>query len=328
VGLLSESNQRPQGMNMNATESKRLRLRTLLESQETEILVGAHNGLTARLVEEAGFVGVWLGGLEVSASQGLPDRSLLTMTEHMTAADRANLSSGIPVLADCDAGFGSQENVFRLVQEYEKIGIAGVCIEDKRHPKLNSFCEGDQNLETVKNMTEKLDAAMAARLDPNFVVVARVESFIAGLDLCEAMQRAEAYEAVGADAIVVHSKELQPTQIEAFMCSWSSKTPIICIPTTYSETPLRRFRELGVSVVVMANVVIRAMIQSTQQVLKNLRETGCLDSVSEEVCPLSEVFRLQEACFPMRSSGFCSESGQSRRTVPNQGAVRFAEGLK
>lgn len=138
---------------------KAKKLRELLYSNQVVRVMGAHNGLSAKLAEQAGFHAIWASGLEISASYAVPDANILTMTENLQAAVVMNESTSIPIICDCDSGYGSVNNVIRMVKEYERNGIAGICIEDKQFPKLNSFVKGSQKLADIDEFSNKIRAA-------------------------------------------------------------------------------------------------------------------------------------------------------------------------
>ena len=151
---------------------------------------GAFDAMSAKLVELSGFDAVWAGSFAISATHALPDASILTMTEFLAAASRMSDACSIPVIADCDTGFGGPSNVSHMVKKYEGAGIAAVCIEDKVFPKQNSLLEGGtQELLPEKEFAAKLIAAREAKSDPDFMVIARTEALIAGLGTAEAVQR-------------------------------------------------------------------------------------------------------------------------------------------
>src|SRR5262244_782365 len=154
-------------------------LRRLLASPSPIVLAGAHDGLSARLVEEAGFDGVWASGFEISASHAVPDASILTMSEMLDASRRMTDAIAIPVVADADTGFGNAINAIRTVQAFERAGIAGLCIEDNVFPKRCSFYPGVKRLLTdIDEQALKIGAAVGARATPEFVVIARTEALI------------------------------------------------------------------------------------------------------------------------------------------------------
>src|SRR5690606_39038380 len=167
----------------------------LLERPLTHI-IGAHNPLSARLAEEAGFDGIWASGFELSAAYGVPDASLISMTQHLEMTRAIAEAVSIPVVADIDTGYGNSINVMYAVEKYEAAGAAAVVIEDKTFPKDTSLLAGGrQELVRIEEFQGKIEAAVAARHDPNFLIIARVEALIAGLGQEEAIRRGEAYAA-------------------------------------------------------------------------------------------------------------------------------------
>ena len=154
--------------------TKHARLREAIARGTFSMAAGVHDGLSARIAADSGFDVLWASGLGISASHAVPDDSVLTMTEFLNAARVINEATDLPVLADCDTGFGDARNVARMVDQYERAGVAGVCIEDKVFPKRNSLGDGSQTQETIEAFCEKLENAKAAKQDPDFVVVARI----------------------------------------------------------------------------------------------------------------------------------------------------------
>jgi phosphoenolpyruvate phosphomutase len=182
----------------------------------------------------------------------------------------------------------------RLVQKLEQRGVGGVCIEDKLFPKTNSFIGGEQQpLADVEEFAGKIAAGKDAQSDDNFCIVARVEAFIAGWGLEEALRRAEAYRQAGADAILMHSKKGDPSDIEAFMKEWGDRHPVVIVPTKYYSTPTDRFRDLGVSMVIWANHTLRSSIIAMQQTVKKIKKEQSLRNIEDKVASIDEVFRLQ-----------------------------------
>src|SRR5688500_15692932 len=169
-------------------------LRALIRRPGAIVVAGAHNALASRLVQEAGFDAIWASGLEISASFGVPDADILTMTEHLDVVRTMVRTSGIPVIADCDAGYGNAINVARTIRLYEEIGVGGVCIEDNVFPKQNSFYTRDVvPLASIPEQVGKLRAAKDTQRSSDFVLIARTEAFIAGHGLQAALDRANAY---------------------------------------------------------------------------------------------------------------------------------------
>ena len=182
--------------------------------------MAAHSPLSAMLAAEAGFDAIWASGFELSAMYGVPDVSIVSMTQHLDMTRAMVERSGIPVVADIDTGFGNAINVLYAVQQYERAGAAAVVMEDKSFPKVTSLIAGGrQDMVRIEEFQGKIEAARAARRDNDLVIVARTEALIAGLGQDEALTRARAYESAGADLILVHSRQKTPDEIEAFVAA-------------------------------------------------------------------------------------------------------------
>src|SRR5512136_1123366 len=173
---------------------KTTQFKQLLNSSQLEFLVEAHNGLSAMIVEEAGFKGIWGSGLTISASVGVRDSNELSWTQVLDIVEFMSDATNIPIMLDADTGYGNFNNVRRLVRKLEQHNVAAACIEDKIFPKCNSFINsGEQSLADIDEFTGKIKAAKDTQQDPDFCVVARTEAFVVGRDLKEALKRAEAY---------------------------------------------------------------------------------------------------------------------------------------
>src|SRR5499427_8228394 len=214
--------------------SKTQQFKQLLQSGRLEFLMEPHNALSARIVEEAGFGGIWASGLSIAASLGVRDNNEASWTQVLEVVEFMADATNIPILLDGDTGYGNFNSVRRLVAKLEQRGVAGVCLEDKLFPKTNSFLNGSaQPLAEVEEFCGKIRAAKDTQHCPDFVVVARVESFIAGWGLDEALRRAEAYHRAGADAILIHSARPDPAEILAFRREWGDRLPVVIVPTKY-----------------------------------------------------------------------------------------------
>lgn len=273
---------------MNSTTA----LRKMITGAEISRVAGAHDPLSASLVEASGFDGVWASSFTISAANGLPDMSLLSMTDYLEAAGRMAAVCSVPILADCDTGFGGVPNVVYLVQRYEAVGVAGVCIEDKLFPKTNSFVDLRQQLLDVDEFARKIEAGKNAQRDPDFVLVARTESLITGAGVDEALRRAHQYVEAGADAILVHSKKKSPHEVIEFLGEWQGRAPVIVVPTTYHDWHFTDAANAGVSMVIYANHALRAAVRSMSQVLTRIQSAGASTSVEDIISPVSEVFEL------------------------------------
>ena len=209
-------------------------------------LMSAHNPLSARLAEEAGFHGIWASGFELSAAYGVPDASLLSMTQHLDMTRAICEQVTVPVVADLDTGYGNAINVSHVVGAYARAGAAAVVIEDKTFPKDTSLLAGArQELVRVAEFQGKIEAAVAAGKGRGVLVIARTEALIADLGLDEALIRGRAYAEAGADLILIHSKKKTPEEIVAFTERWDGNVPLVIVPTAYPELTEVKIRALG-----------------------------------------------------------------------------------
>ncbi|HEX2676276.1 MAG TPA: phosphoenolpyruvate mutase [Polyangiales bacterium] len=267
----------------------------MLASKDVAILMEAHNGLSAKLAAEAGFKGLWASGLSISAALGVRDNNEASWTQVLEVLEFMSDATDLPILLDGDTGYGNFNNARRLVRKLEQRNIAGVCLEDKLFPKTNSFISGEkQALAEVDEFCGKLRAAKDTQNDPDFVVVARTEAFIAGWGLDEALLRATAYAENGADCVLVHSKRSDSNEILAFMEKWDQRIPIVIVPTKYPKEPISKFVEAGVSNFIFANHALRSVVTVLQRNLRILHDTQDLMSIEKDIVPVSEIFRLQD----------------------------------
>ncbi len=272
--------------------TKATKLRELLRTKDLVRFMGTHNGLSARLVEQAGFEAVWQSGLEVSTSFAVPDANILTMSEYLNVAEQINDATSLPVMVDCDTGYGNSNNVIHMVKKFEATGIAAVCIEDKMFPKVNSYIPGRQELAPIAEFVGKIMAAKNAQNSKDFMVVARVEALIAGWGQEEALKRAHAYVDAGADAIFIHSKALDSREIIEFVKAWSNKAPLVICPTSYPSITEEQMKELGIKMVIYANHGIRAAIKSMKDIYGEIIKNGIV-AVNDKIASMKDVFELQ-----------------------------------
>jgi phosphoenolpyruvate phosphomutase len=266
--------------------------------------MGARDALEARLIENAGFDFVWSSSLGISASFAVPDASLVSMNQYLAAARAMREQVRIPVLADCDTGYGNERNVAYAVKLFEEAGIAGACFEDKTFPKENSLLpDGRQDLESMDDFARKIETATETRRSPDFVVVARVEALVAGWGMEEALKRSRAYEEAGADLILIHSRSTSPDEIVEFATRWDGSIPLVLVPTLYPSLTERKIRSLGkVRVVIYANQALRAAVRAQEELLAEIRRAGGIHTIESFMVPLNRIFELQGAQSRTRSS--------------------------
>jgi phosphoenolpyruvate phosphomutase len=272
------------------------RFRQLLASPATEFLLEAHNGISARIAEEAGFRGLWASGLSLSAQFGVRDSNEASWTQILEMVEFMAEATTVPIMLDGDTGYGNFNNMRRLVRKLEQRGVAAVCIEDKLFPKANSFIEGRrQPLADTDEFAGKIMAGKDAQRDDDFSIVARVEALIAGAGMREALRRAEAYRAAGADAILIHSALSVADEVLEFMHEWGDRAPVVIVPTRYYATPTDVFRDAGCAMVIWANHLLRAAVRAMQDTAAQLAGHQNLLSVEDRIAPVEEIFRLQGA---------------------------------
>jgi phosphoenolpyruvate phosphomutase len=280
----------------NTTLKKTTQFRRLLNSNELEFLLEAHNGITAKIGEEAGFKGLWAGGLCMSAQYGVRDSNEASWTQVLEMLEFMTDATSIPILLDGDTGYGNFNNVRRLVRKLEQRGIAAVCIEDKLYPKTNSFIDGNkQQLAEIGEFCSRIKAGKDAQSDDEFAIITRIEAFIAGWGLGEALKRAEAYHAAGSDGILIHSALSTPSEVLAFKREWADRSPVVIVPTKYYATPTDVLREAGFSLAIWANHLLRAAITTMQECAETLMREQNLQSIEDRIAPVKEIFRLQGA---------------------------------
>lgn len=271
------------------------RLKSLLSSKPLTSIIGAHNPLSARLAEEAGFDGIWASGFELSAAYAVPDASILSMTQHLETTRAMCQTVSIPVVADIDTGYGNAVNVIHAVKSYEDAGAAAVIMEDKLFPKDTSLLEGGrQELLSCEAFCGKIEAATENRRTEEFLVIARTEALIAGHGQKEAKSRAEAYVDAGADAVLIHSKSKTPDEIVAFTEAWSKDAPLVIVPTAYPQLTEEKIAALKkIRMVIYGNHGIRAAVTAMEETFSRIRADGGIHQVDKTIVPVTRIFELQ-----------------------------------
>ena len=267
----------------------------LLEKKEIVKVCGAYDAMSAKLVELNGFDAIWAGSFAISAIHNVPDASILTMTEFFNAASNMAQTCQIPVIADCDTGYGDANNVRHMVKKYENAGIAGICMEDKTFPKSNSLLkDGDNQLLSEKDFVAKILAANEAKQNKSFTIIARIEALISGIGMEEALKRAYAYEKAGADLILIHSKKISPNEIFEFSKSWNGSVPLVAIPTTYYSVKIDELIDHKIKMVIYANQTLRAVHLSLSRLLQKMRDANSMNEIQDQMSSMEDIFQLQE----------------------------------
>lgn len=257
--------------------------------------VGVHNALGSKLAERAGFDGVWLSGFEMSASYCVPDADLLTLSQQLEIAKSVVRAAGIPVLVDCDSGYGHPTNTRYATREFVDIGVAGICIEDKPFPKMNSFDSRRQNLSDPKDMAAKIFTAKSEAVDKaGFEVVARTEALIVGGTVQDALSRASLYRRAGADAILIHDNVASSSRVSEFAARWEyDDTPLIAVPTTYYEATGTQLQADGFARVIYANHGLRSIVADLQRTYETILADDSTMLLEDRISSVGAVFDLQ-----------------------------------
>lgn len=267
------------------------KFRKLLAAPAPIVIAGAHNGLSSRLAERAGFDGIWASGFEISASFGIPDANILSMGENLAVTKQIVDAIDIPVIADCDNGYGNAINVIHMIKQYESAGIAGICIEDNVFPKRCSFYAGvERELATIEEHAGKIRAAKETQRSPDFVVIARTEALIAGWGMEEALLRGRAYADAGADLVLIHSKSKGAEEVVEFAKLWDRKVPLVCVPTTYKNSSVEELNKAGFKMMIFANHGLRSALKAMKETYTTLRKGGKGAAVDHLVVPLNDVY--------------------------------------
>ena len=270
------------------------KLRAALKKPGALKVVGAHDALSARLIERAGFDGVWASGFAISASlKCIPDASFITSSEQLEVERNIAEAVNIPVIADCDTGYGNALNVMRTVNDRERAGVAAICIEDNVYPKRCSFYAGvRRELIPIDEHCGKIKAAKAAQTVPDFMVIARTEALIAGWGQEEALKRAEAYAEAGADAVLIHSKSKTFDELKTLYKAWSRRVPLVVVPTIFDQTTAQEMEQAGAKIIIYANQPVRAAIRAMRDTLDLIRNDTRPGAANDQIVTLPEVYDI------------------------------------
>jgi phosphoenolpyruvate phosphomutase len=276
---------------------KRRALREGLASDRAVLAVGAHDALTALLIGSRGFDAVWVSGLAVATVvHAVPDVNLTTMNEVLDAAIRIDRATDLPVVADCDNGFGGLNNVARTLTEFDAAGIAAISIEDNLFPKRNSLMGSDTRRELIPvgEQARRFRQAKAAQPSDDFTLIARVESLIAGHGVEDACRRADAYVEAGVDAILIHSRDKTLGEIEAFLAEWQGlgTVPLVCVPTLFPTFTDDQLRAKGFNMVILANQPMRAAVKAVEETLDTLAQERRASAVDPHIATVEHLFEL------------------------------------
>jgi 2-methylisocitrate lyase-like PEP mutase family enzyme len=262
-------------------------LKQLLKRNKLLVAPGCFDGLSARLVQEAGFEAAYLSGGAVARSMGIPDIGLVTMSESIERAAQVVSTITIPVIADADTGYGNAVNLVRSVREFERVGVAAIHIEDQITPKRCGHLDGKEVI-SLGEMESKLEAALATRSDPDFCIIARTDARgVNGFE--DAIARAKAFAKLGVDAIFVEAPQSEEELAE--IPRRIPDVPLLVNVFKGGKTPMlavERLDKLGYRIAIYPSETQRAAIYAMRAALSTLKNEGTTESMDEALTTFKE----------------------------------------
>ncbi|MBF0104000.1 MAG: phosphoenolpyruvate mutase [Deltaproteobacteria bacterium] len=284
--------------NKTLPEKRRPELKKLLDARGFIRVIEAHSGISALVGENAlvedhqgkkEFDALWISSLTDSVAKGYPDEEIVSTDSRLMTVSQISDVTSKPLLYDGDTG-GFPEQLNYLIKQLEKHGVSAVVIEDKKYPKSNSLLkDAHHNMEDQAVFAQKIQYARDSQRTGELMVIARIESFIVGETLHEALSRAQTYLAAGADGIMIHSKEQSPEQVLNFAQKYNQlsfpdgRKPLMCVPTTYNTVTEETLISAGFNIVLYANQLLRASYAAMQGVCQAILKGGKAE-MAEPLC--------------------------------------------
>jgi 2-methylisocitrate lyase-like PEP mutase family enzyme len=271
--------------------NSRQTLRQLLKRDKLLVAPGCFDGLSARLVEEAGFEAAYLSGGGVARSMGIPDIGLVTLSETIDRAAQVVAAIKAPIIADADTGYGNAVNLVRTVREFERAGVAAIHIEDQITPKRCGHLDGKEVI-SLAEMEKKLEAALETRTDPDFCIIARTDARgVHGFD--DAIKRGRAFAKLGVDAIFVEAPQSEEELAE--IPRRISNVPLLVNVFKGGKTPMlpmQRLQEMGYRIAIYPSETQRAAIHAMRRALETLSREGTTESIDDSLTTFKERDRV------------------------------------
>lgn len=281
------------------------RLRRLINAKDLVRVIEAHSGLTGLIAETASHVedgktrefdAIWLSSLTNSLNKGKPDIEAVDLTAQLVTLNEILEVTTKPIIFDGDTG-GEPEHFHFTVRTLERHGVSAVIIKDKTRLKRNSMLgtEVPQRLSSIESFSNKIQAGKKAKITDNFMVIARIESLILGGTVEEALQRAEAYMAAGADAIMIHSRQETAEQVLAFCEGFkelSMQRPLVAVPTSYNQIHESELTAAGIKVVIYANQLLRSAYPSMVETATSILEHGRVQECRDRLAPIKDILDI------------------------------------
>lgn len=287
-------------------EYRRKRLRQLIEMTPVVKTMEAHSGLTGLIIEKTvveeengrldQFDAMWVSSLCDSTDRGKPDIELVDMTSRLRTINDIMEVTTKPIILDGDTG-GLTEHFVYNVRTLERMGVSAVIIEDKTGLKKNSLfgTEVVQTQDTIENFSAKIAAGKRAQLSDDFMIIARIESLILERGMEDALKRAFAFRAAGADGIMIHSRKKDPAEILEFCDKFRAedkKTPIVVVPTSFNQITEKELASHGVNIVIYANQLMRAAFPVMKQTAEEILRAHRAKEVDSKLMPFKDIIRL------------------------------------
>lgn len=272
--------------------NKAQQLRDAVRSAQITVVPTAYDALSARVIEQLEFPAVHVGGfLGAGSILGLPDLGLFTATECVTRGANIAETVKIPVILDVDTGFGNAINTYRCIRDVVRAGIAGIHIEDQVFPKrCGQYGMGEMAVISLEDMVSKLRAVRDAQEDADLFLIARTDAVGAGLGVDEALLRARAYAAAGADAVMAIMRSYD--DLKRFMWEWERNVPVVAVPTRFAGVSSHELQDLGFSMVFYTEIAARAALHAVRSVLTQLRDSGSIGGIEDQLVPTEYLYEL------------------------------------
>lgn len=282
--------------NSRARSALQLALQQAATTHQPLRAIGAANAIAASVAADAGFDALWISGLEVSTSLGLPDENVLTAQDLAGVVLAAGRVTHLPTIVDVDNGGGSPASARRTATDLARAGAAGLCLEDSLFPKINSFAtHREQHLASIEQMCALL-AAMREAAGDEMTLIARTEELICGGSVGDALQRASLYVSAGADAVLIHSKDRTGKQAHDVAAAWSDNpTPLVSIPTAFPQFSAQELGAAGFALVIYANQLTRAAYAAMRAATDGFAATGTFTAHDGSPLPsVQELLRISD----------------------------------
>ena len=290
---------------VSSPEHRVSRLKRLIDSKDIVRILESHNSLTGLIIDKVNIIknkktiefdGMWSSSLTDSATKGLPDNSSLSFSARISTLNDIMDVTTKPLVFDADNG-GQIEHLPFLIRSLERTGASAIIMEDKVGLKKNSLFKNQKGTKQDKPQlfAKKIKKICNSRQSQDFMVIARIESFIVGKGLDDALKRAEIYSKAGADAILIHSKEKTPAEIFSFAKKFKKSknfVPLVSVPSTYSKVYEKDLIKNGFKLVIYANQLLRAAYPAMQFAAKKILQNSRAYEIDKKIIPIKEIINL------------------------------------